>query len=152
MNDLEDLGQTMKLEWKKIVTTVTSLASENIVPAAMSLSHISGVGRASIERRLKAAQWAISEGMAPPVVIEMGQEAIVSAYNKATKQEQAEQQVWVRWKVPGSLRDQVETERERIMKLLKFTNSEQFVVWLHAVLVNASDEEVLHSAGEDPRR
>jgi hypothetical protein len=148
MNELEDLGQTMKLEWAKIVKTVVSLASEDIVPAAMSLSHISGVGRASIERKLKAVQWAISEGMAPAVIMQMGQEAVVSGYNRATKQEQVEQQVWLKWKVSGSLRDQVEVERERIMTLLKFTNSEQFVVWLHAQLASASDEEVLHSGGE----
>lgn len=151
MNDLEDLAKTMKLEWAQIVKTVASLASENIVPAAMSLSHISGVGRASIERKLRAVQWAISEGMSPAVIESMGQEAVVSAYNKSTKAEQSEAQVWLKWKCSGSLRDSVEVERDRIMKLLKFTNSEQFVVWLHAVLVNASDAEVLHSAGEMPR-
>lgn len=143
-----DLGQLMRLEWEKLVKEASTLASENVVPMAMSLSHVSGVGRASIERKLKAAQWAISEGMAPAVITGMGQEAIVSAYNKATKQEQTEQQVWLKWKVSGSVRDAVEVERDRIMKLLKFTNSEQFVVWLHAQLVGASDDEVRHSAGE----
>lgn len=152
MNELEDLAHTLKIEWAKYVKTVTSLASDNIAPAAMSLAHISGVGRASIERKLRAIQWAISEGMDPNVIVAMGQEAVVSAYNKATKAEQSEAQVWIRWKCSGSLRDGVEVERERIMKLLKFTNSEQFVVWLHSVLVNASDEEVLHSAGEAPPR
>ncbi len=144
------LSGTLRKEWEDLVRVATLINADEVGPAASAIAFTSKVGKDSIERKLRAVQHAVSQGLTAPVIIDLGQEATVSAYNRARKVEQVEQQTWLKFKVSGSVRDAFEQERDRIVKILKFTNSEMFIVWLHAQLAASSDDEVRHSAGETP--
>ena len=142
------LSAALQKEWEQFVTVAMSIEADAVGQAASAIAFVSKVGKDSIERKLRAVQHAVANGMTKPVLVEMGQEAVVSSYNRAKKVEQVEQQVWLKFKVSGTVRDAFEQERDRIVKILKFTNSEMFIIWLHAQLAASSDDEIRHSAGE----
>jgi len=143
------LSGSLRKEWENFVRVASEVEADAVGQAASAIAFTSKVGKDSIERKLRAVQYCIAQGMTVPVLVEMGQEAVVASYNRSKKVDQAEQSVWLKYKVSGSLRDAMEEERERICRILKLTNSEMFISWLHAQLATTPDEALVHSASMD---
>lgn len=142
------LATTLTKEWEQIVKVALETGPEDVKAAATAIAYASKAGVDSIVRKIQAIQYVASQGMTEPVIVELGQEAVVSSFNKSKKQDQLEQQVFLKFKVSGSLRDAMEEERARICKVLRFVSSEQFILWVHAQLSTTTEEELLHAAGE----
>lgn len=145
---LNNLATTLRAEWLGMVNAAAEIGPDEIPQAATSLAYAAKTGADSVRRKLLAIHYVLSQGLSVPVIVEMGQEAVVASYNRSRREDQLEEKVWLKWKVTGSLRDAMQLEQERISKVLHFVTAEQFFVWLHAQLVNTTDEELRHAAGE----
>jgi len=151
---LNGSAEAMKEDWKALVRLAVSLDQDpkGIQEAATLLAFNARTGTESVKRKILAIQYSAGQGNAMEEIVAFGQEATIAAFNKSRRDEQLEQQVWLKWKVSGVIRELAQAEIDRVCNVLTLTTSEMFWQWMIAQLRNTTDPELRHAAGEAPPR
>ena len=147
---LAQATQTMKSQWQQLVTIAFALSRDrgDVGQVSHTLARASGTSEDSIKRKIIAIQYAQSRGHSEEVVVKMGQTRVLSEYGKSKKQEKYEQMVNLTFKVPGSVRETVLVEFDRVKRILGISTSEQMFDFIVSQLRASTDDELRHAAGD----
>jgi hypothetical protein len=143
---LELIGQ-MRSEWSMLVSVTCALLPEDVDAVVPGLAAAVKIGPESIKRKMDAILYAKSLGHSVEDISEMGQERVVSDWNKSRRVANYQETVVMKWSVPGSQRELVQEQERRVKRILGIQTSEQFFDWWLAQMTNATDEEIKDSAG-----
>lgn len=146
---LKSVGNDIRSEWQHLVDLALSVDKTLIDPVARGLASASKIGPDSIRRKLESIQYAQSLGHPPEDIKAFGQERVLGEYIKSKRVKTYSDSTVMKWSVPGSLRELVQQDVRRIMDVLGLYTSEEFFDWLHAQLVDLTDDQIRQSAGED---
>jgi len=138
----------MRSEWSTLVELAVRLNPEALDGVAGGMSVHAKIGVDSIRRKLLSIQHAVTLGYSPEEITARGQEKTVSEFNQSKRESNYEKKVVMKWQVPGSLRERIQEQQARVMKILDLPHSEAFWDWWVGLLINSKDEEILASGGE----
>ncbi len=146
---LARLCVSMKSEWADLVALVSFAGDkEQLTACAEFLAKDTGERSDSILRKIESVRYFIGLGITTEQITTWGQSKTLSSYFKARRSENYEKPVQLRFTVPGSLRELVMQDVDRIRSVLKLVDSEGLWDFLHSLIVNLTDEDLLHLAGE----
>jgi hypothetical protein len=140
-----------RAQWKELVAVARATSPKNRQQAAAALSQAAGVGKSTLLRKLEAIHAAQQSGTTDERLIELGQARVLATFVKAKREARDDAQVSLRWMVAPELRDGAVEQFYRIGKLLGMTTSNEVWTFMLSQMVQWSDEEILHSAGEGHR-
>lgn len=156
----------MRTEWANLVLLVEKAVCVRVAPRnaivpeqdttqklAQFLSKQTGIGVDSIQRKLDAIVYHFQNlSLSAEEIIKLGQEHTVSTYIKSKKAEKYTEQVQLRFTIPGSQREIVMQEIERIKRILGCVSSETVWDFYLSLTRGLNDDEVKHLAGEFIRK
>ncbi len=153
-NPLSDLlaasALSLRSEWSALVALAAKLSKdkEEVRQVAAKLAAISKSSEDSIARKIFAIQGLQTQGLPEEMIVNMGQTLALSTFQKSKEKEKRDVLTNLTFKIPGAQREQVREEIARVMRVLDLHSSERLWEFLIAQLQSASDEELLHAAGE----
>lgn len=146
---LKRLAVALRSQWESFVDLALIPIGTGQDLNYEALSQEFNVGQDSLKRRVEAIRYAATLGHSSDELKAMGQEKVLSLFIKSRRQEKYTETVVMKWSVPGSQRELVRQQEERIKGLLGLVTSESWWDWVLAQFRNATDEEILASRGED---
>jgi glucose-6-phosphate dehydrogenase assembly protein OpcA len=140
---------SLRSEWTDIVAVSVRILPEKqtVDEVAGALAKATRVGIESIKRKIVAVQKMHSLGFSEAEIVAMGQEQVIGQFQKEKRQDNYQNEVWMKFKVKGSQREIVMQQIERVMTVCGFKTKEEFFDWMYAQLANTTEEELKHSAG-----
>jgi hypothetical protein len=146
---LAQATQTMRSQWQQLVEIAFALSRDrgDVDQVSHQLARASGQSEDSIKRKILAIQHAQGLSFSEEDVTKMGQTKVLSEYGKSKKQNKYEDMVWIRFQLPGSQKEIVTQQFERVKKVLGLKTSEQLFDFLIAQLQQTSEDELRHAAG-----
>lgn len=144
-------AESLRSEWRDLVALAARLSKdkEEVKQVAAKLAQVSKGSEDSIGRKIFAIQGLMTQGLPEETIANMGQTLALSTFQKSKQTEQREALTVLSFKIPGAQREQVRKELDRVMRVLDLHSSERLWEFLVAQLQHASDEELLHAAGEN---
>ena len=136
-------------EWLSLVDLALATPEEHVQGLVMALANKANIGVDSLKRKFGAIKHQASLGFTADEIIRMGQEKVLGGFIKARKVANYQGQVVMKWNVPGSQRELMQQQEQRIRRILGLATSVDFFDWLLGQLTTLTDEEILSSAGED---
>ena len=150
LNDLlTNAAESMRSEWKRLVEIGCRIAKDGqtVDEVSHALAKAGNGSQDSIKRKLFAIQHMQNLGYSEAEITTFGQTTALSEFAKSKKAESYEKITMLSFRVPGSQRELVQIQVERIKKILNLQTSEAFFDWFLAQTQTLTDEELLHSAG-----
>lgn len=145
---VNQVASDLRTEWANMTAIAIRLIEErkSLEETAAALAGAGKCGYESVRRKLSAIQYAYSNlSMTEQDIVDAGQEAILSQFQKQTRAKNYSENVWMKWKLPGSLREVVSIEIKRVCEVKQFNSSEMFWEWFAGQLHNVTDEELRQS-------
>jgi hypothetical protein len=130
------------------VEIACSISAKRLDNAAKVLAGSTNGSKDTLKRKMEAIQYAQSRGIETDAIKAIGSSKILSDYIKAKKGERIEELTALTYRMAPDLKDKVQKQFVRIAKTLKLTTSDQLFEFLHSVIVDWTEEEILHAAGE----
>lgn len=140
-------ADAMAQEWRELVKLSLSLTDERVDATATTISRAAKIGFESVRRKLNAIRHAATLGYSEAEIIDQGQEQTLSIFQKGRRESTYTDKVWLKFQIPGSQRELVQQEIERIKRVLGLKDSEQVWDFMLAQLINVTDEELKQAAG-----
>jgi hypothetical protein len=142
-------AESLKSDWRDLVAVAVALTRDrgDVDQVAHQLARASGTAEDSIKRKIVAIQYSQSLGFDEADIVKKGQTATLSEYAHSRKQENYEKLTNLTFKIPGSQREMVKQELDRVCRVCDFKTSEKMWDWLLSELRQLSDESLKHSAG-----
>jgi hypothetical protein len=137
-----------RAQWAELVKLARGTKPRNIPDTAKLLAKHTGIGRKSIEVKLKALKQAMAAGRTDADLLALGQEKVVAEYVTVKREKRQDAQVVLKWLVSPEVKAGVIRETVRIAKVLGFRTSEEVWQFLLSQFVQWTPVELLHSAGE----
>lgn len=146
---LKEAADALRSDWQKLVAVGIKLArdKDSVEQVARALSLAGKSSQDSIKRKLLGIHHMQDLGYTEEEIAEMGQTVVLSEFQKTKKAEAYEKQTSLIFKIPGSQREIVQTELERVKTVLNIQTSEALWDFLLAQLKQCSDDELRHAAG-----
>ena len=146
---ITNAAEAMRSDWKRLVEIGCRIAkdSQTIEEVSHALAKAGNGSVDSIKRKLFAIQFMQNLGYSEAEIVTFGQTVALSEFGKSKKVESYEKQTSLIFKIPGSQREVVQIEIERIKKLSNLQTSEIFWDWFLGQTKSLTDEELQHSAG-----
>lgn len=138
--------------WKVTVHCAYTCSSERMEREVVSLARDSSTNPAVLRRKFQAIQFKRDQGWTEEAIVAAGQGPTLSSYAADRKTRQNEKQRHLRWKVPASLADAVETEVVRIATVLGLTTSEDLWDFWLSVMIDLTPPQLRHLAGQPKLR
>jgi hypothetical protein len=112
----------------------------------------------TIRNKFRAIEYARELGQTYEQIVEAGQHTILSRYAKARKNGHNEKEKILRWRVPASLADAIQSDVvsadqeeplvSRLVRVCKLETSEDLWTFIHSWFCEVTDAELVHHAGE----
>jgi hypothetical protein len=146
---LTSAADAMRRDWSRLVAIGCKVAKDGqtIEEVSHALAKAGNGSQDSIKRKLYAIQHMQNLGYSEAEIVTFGQTTALSEFAKSKKADNYEKQTSLIFKIPGSQREVVQIEIERIKKLLNLQSSESFWDWFLGQTKSLTDEELQHSAG-----
>jgi hypothetical protein len=146
---LKDAASALRADWSRLVAIGVKLAKDrqSVDQVANALAKAGKSSEDSIKRKIRSVHHMQDLGYSESEISEMGQTTCLSELQKTKRAETYEKKTWLKFSLPGSQREIVQTELARVATVLKLETSEQLWDFLLAQLRATSDEELKHAAG-----
>lgn len=146
---LASAASAMRSDWERLVAIGTKLAKDrdSVDQVATSLSRAGKIGADSLKRKLVAIQHMQNRGYSEIEIAAMGQAIVLAQFQKEKVTEQREKMTRLCFLIPGSQKESVQAELDRVRRVLGLSSSEQLFDFIISQLQQASDEDLKHSAG-----
>jgi hypothetical protein len=146
---IKNSAEAMRSDWKRLVEMGCRIAKDGqtVDEISHALARAGNGSQESIKRKLLAVQHMQNLGYSEAEIVTFGQTKVLSEFAQSKKVETYEKLTSLIFKVPGSQRELVQIQVERIKKLLNLQTSEAFFDWFLAQVQTLTDEELQHSAG-----
>ena len=146
-------------QWAAIVTLALACSSDRLEQeVAETLARETSTNAVTLKRKFEAIRYARERGLDEFSIISNGQSQTLSNYMRARKRANSEKQRMLRWRVPASLADaiqsvetsdgQEEALQTRLVRVIKLKTSEDFWEFINSVFSDLSDADLLHLCGE----
>jgi hypothetical protein len=152
-NPLNDLivsaADAMRSDWSNLVAIACKVAKDGqtVDEVSNALAKAGNGSVESIKRKFYAVHHMGNLGYSEAEIVTFGQTKVLSEFAQSKKVETYEKQTNLTFKIPGSQREIVQLEIERIKRLLNLQTSESFWDWFLGQTKSLTDEELQHSAG-----
>lgn len=140
----------IRSQWNDLVELALSLTTEAPGAIAEHLANSCGVGADSVLRKIAAIHYGATLGHGTEELKQMGQEKVLSQYIKSRRVESYGKTVVMKWSIPGSQRQLVQQQEQRIKAILDIYTSEAFWDFMLSILTDLSEQNVKDLAGESP--
>jgi hypothetical protein len=146
---LKEAADALRADWSRLVAIGCKLSKDkdSIDQISNALAKAGKSSQDSIKRKLFAIQSMQNLGYSEAEIAGMGQSTVLSEFQKTKKAETYEKQTVLKFMIPGSQREIVQNEIERVKRVLGMTTSEAFFDWFVAQLQQTTDDELKHAAG-----
>jgi hypothetical protein len=132
--------------WEYLVDTAIVILPSAVAEVAASMSKGGIAGKESIKSKLFAIQKVKSLGYSRDEIVAFGQEKVISMAKKEARSANYTAMTKLVFNIPGSQRELVQAQVERVRSLLKLTVEDYWDWWLGQMMA-ATDDEIRHSAG-----
>lgn len=144
----KDFGFAKATEWRSIVTLACGIKPVLNERAAKRLAEGSKIGRKTLKRKMESIQLAHASGLTVEQIVEAGQEKILKQFVKEKVKARTLPLVPFPHKLTVPVRDAFDASCRRVAKVLRLKTWDEVVDWINAQIELATDEEILHGAGE----
>jgi hypothetical protein len=143
-------AESLRSEWRDLVAVAVRLQKdrEAVRNVAAMLAVKGNSSEESICRKLFAIHFMENAGYSEEQIAEYGQTFVLSEFQKSKEKDKQDKLTVLSWKISGAQRQMVQTELDRVKRVLNIQTSESLWDFLLSVLQGVSDEDLLHAAGE----
>jgi hypothetical protein len=140
------LVESYKAEWASLVSLAVQWRSGKQIDIA-AIAKAAKKNSESVAAKLAAISSAIEDGATREQIIDRGEQDTLKA-KAAKRAAAADGRVAMNFRVPADLKECILTDFQKIRSAMGYTTMENCWDWLHSLLLDLSEEEIRHLAGQ----